>query len=129
MVGAIGDFRLADLKDLKLLNIDGRPSRESIPTLDEVLDLADRQRPAKPFTVNIELKCGNCAPAVATAVGRRLARGWDAEDFLISSFAMDSLKEIGSRLPELPIGTLFECSGDELPRQDDRNWRSSTQDN
>jgi len=119
MTGKSGDlaaFTLAELKTLRLLHADGRPGNEAIPTLDEVLALVDRERRAAGFTVNIELKGLFCAEAVAMALRKRFAEGWLHASFLISSFDMSSLRQMKASIPGVPIGTLFDCSGEELAR-------------
>ena len=115
--GELSAFNLADLKKLRLLNLSGRPSRQSIPTLEEVLDLVDRCRQASPFVVNIELKDLNSATPVATMMRLRLAAAGKSEDFLVSSFEIDCLREFKALAPEVPIGALFECSSSELAQR------------
>jgi len=110
-------FTLAELKKLRLLNAEGRPSKEAIPTLDEVLDLVDGDRRASGFTVNIELKGPSCAEAVAIALRKRFSEGWLPANFLISSFDMGSLREMKALVPAVLVGTLFECPGEELARR------------
>jgi glycerophosphoryl diester phosphodiesterase len=115
--GEVGAFTLAELKKLHLLQADGRPSKEAIPTLDEVLDLVDLDRRAAGFTVNIELKGPFCAEAVAIVLHKRFAEGWLPANFLLSSFDMGSLREVKALVPGVPIGTLFECRVEELAHQ------------
>jgi len=117
MTGATGDLStltLGEIKQLRLLTPDGRRSQEAIPTLDEVLDQFGRTSPQPPFSVNIELKAPRSAAAVAVIIKQRLTQGWALEHFLVSSFDMDCLRQIAALIPGLPIGTLFECSGDDL---------------
>jgi glycerophosphoryl diester phosphodiesterase len=116
-IGEVGAFTLAELKKLRLLHADGRPGKETIPTLDEVLNLVDRDRRAAGFTVNIELKGPSCAQAVAIVLRKCRAEGWLPTNFLISSFDMSGLREMKALVPEVPIGTLFHCSGEELARR------------
>ncbi len=76
---------------------------ERIPTLDETLDLVDRRS-----RLNIELKTWNgCAEAVAEVLRARLAQGWDAEQFLVSSFHLPELQRFRAALPEIPIAALY----------------------
>ena len=116
--GAVSSLPLAVLKKLRLLTVEGHSSKQTIPTLEEVLDLvtAARRLQTDPVVVNIELKDPHAVKPVAALVARRLAAGWKPENFLISSFDMNSLREIKPLLPTVPIGTLFECSADELAR-------------
>lgn len=112
--GTLASLTLPEIKRLHLLTVERRPFREHIPTLEEVLDLVEGRRKSGPFVVNIELKDPHSAPAVAAVVQSRLAQGWRLDNFLISSFDMSCLRVIKTLLPEVPIGTLFECSAEEL---------------
>jgi acetyl esterase/lipase len=64
--------------------------------------------------VNIELKDPRSAAAVAAIIRQRLTQGWNPENFLVSSFDMDCLRQFSALLPGVPVGTLFECSADDL---------------
>lgn len=76
---------------------------ERIPTLDETLHLIDRRA-----LVNIELKTWNgCADAVAACVQARLAEGWDAAQFLVSSFHLPELARFATACPDVPIAALY----------------------
>jgi glycerophosphoryl diester phosphodiesterase len=116
VAGEIAAFRRVDLKKLRLLNTDGKPSKQSIPTLEDVLDLMNDCGKRSLFVVNIELKDPKSAQAAANVVSLRLAGGWKVANFLVSSFHIDSLREFRSLLPLVPIGVLSECSAGELPR-------------
>jgi glycerophosphoryl diester phosphodiesterase len=90
-----------DLAHLRSLDAGGG---ERIPTLKEALDLIDRRA-----GVNIELKTWNgTAAAVADEVRARLAQGWTPEQFLVSSFVLPELREFRRRLPEVPLGALYD---------------------
>ena len=118
VAGQITALTLGDIKKLRLLSVEGRRTRESIPTLAEVLNLVDGYRQAFPsFVVNIELKDPNAGRAVGELVIERLARGWSAQNFLISSFEMKCLREMKSQIPGVPLGTLFECSSEEVAKK------------
>lgn len=76
---------------------------ERLPTLDETLDLIDRR-----CRINIELKNWNgCAEAVARCLQSRLAEGWDAELFVVSSFHLPELQRFRAALPAVPIAALY----------------------
>ncbi|PLX92334.1 MAG: glycerophosphodiester phosphodiesterase [Desulfuromonas sp.] len=77
---------------------------EQIPTLDEVCACIDRRA-----GINIELKGGGCAEAVATALERWVAQGWNRDDFLVSSFDHRQLQQFHRLAPEVRIGALH-CS-------------------
>jgi glycerophosphoryl diester phosphodiesterase len=76
---------------------------QRLPTLDEVLDhVGTRAR------LNIELKTwGGTAEAVASCLRARLAAGWEAEQFQVSSFHLPELQVFHWLLPEVPVGVLF----------------------
>ncbi|MEZ5199329.1 MAG: glycerophosphodiester phosphodiesterase [Bacteroidales bacterium] len=77
---------------------------EKIPMLTESLHVINRK--AK---VNIELKGRNCATAVSDVVLDFTGnKGWEMDDFLISSFDHDQLFKIRKLLPTINIGVLFE---------------------
>jgi glycerophosphoryl diester phosphodiesterase len=113
----VTSLTLPELKKLRLLTVEKRLSKERIPTLNEVLDLVDGRRQSGPFVVNIEIKDPRSAQAVAAIIRQRLAVGWSRENFLISSFEMSCLRDIKALLPTLPIGTLFECSAEDLAQK------------
>lgn len=76
---------------------------EQIPTLDETLDLIDRRG-----LVNIELKTwGGCAEAVAETLRYRLAKGWDAAQFCVSSFHLPELARFVAVMPDVPVAALY----------------------
>jgi glycerophosphoryl diester phosphodiesterase len=117
--GSIASHALHELQSVRLKSAGGTLSDEGIPTLSEVLNLVGAWRQdacrdtqhrarAEEFVVNIETKGLGIAAFVAAEVERRLASGWTPQNFLNSSFDMDSLREMRRLLPELPIGVLFE---------------------
>lgn len=76
---------------------------QHLPTLDEALDLIDQRA-----GVNIELKTWDgTAAAVAECLRARLAEGWPASGFMVSSFHLPELYEFKQLLPEVPIGVLL----------------------
>lgn len=75
---------------------------EQIPTLQEVLALIDRKA-----GINIELKGPDTAEAVATLIHDALRRGWQYDQFLVSSFNHHSLQHIKEIDPNVPIGVLI----------------------
>ncbi len=115
VAGEISSLTLIELRKLRLLTPEGRPSKQAIPTLAEVLDLVARHRPTAPeFVVNIELKDPASPKAMIALVRERILQGWSYRNFLISSFDMSCLREVKVLLPGIPIGTLFECAPEEL---------------
>ena len=97
-----GRGRAADCSWDELRRLDAGTG-ERIPTLTEALDCINRR-----VAVNIELKTWNgTAAAVAEVLRGFLAKGWHAEDFLVSSFHLPELREFRQRLPEIPLGALY----------------------
>lgn len=74
---------------------------ETIPTLSEVLDLLDKK-----VAVNIELKGKNTAENTADLICKYLLKGWQAEQFLVSSFNHLELLKFKTILPKIRIGVL-----------------------
>ena len=72
---------------------------ESIPTLQEVLDFVDNR-----IIVNIELKGKRTAQPVSALIKKYLHKGWDKDNFLLSSFSREELIEVRGNSPDLNIG-------------------------
>jgi glycerophosphoryl diester phosphodiesterase len=112
--GAITSFALAKLRNLRLKDPSGRILEATIPTLDEVLDVVDQfrrrhpeDRRARDFVVNIEIKGAGIAKHVAQSVKRRFEQGWTPHNFQVSSFDMNSLREMKQVQPGIPVGALI----------------------
>ena len=89
-----------DWNALRALDAGGQ---QHLPTLDEALDLIDQRA-----RINIELKTWDgTAAAVAECLKARLAEGWPAEAFMVSSFHLPELYEFKQLLPQVPIGVLL----------------------
>jgi glycerophosphoryl diester phosphodiesterase len=109
--GKIAKKTVAQLKNLRLKHNGSRQlSAEVIPTLDEVMALI-RKQTGDAFILNIEIKQKGIAGEVAKALRGYLKQGWPAEQFLIASFDMSSLRIIKKELPKIPIGVLFAGRG------------------
>lgn len=76
---------------------------QQLPTLDETLDcIGQRAR------INIELKTWDgTALAVAACLRARLNDGWQAEQFMVSSFHLPELQAFKRLLPEVPVAVLL----------------------
>lgn len=76
---------------------------EKIPTLSEVLDLVNRK-----VKVNIELKGVGTAKPVSDLVKYYVGnKGWNFDDFIVSSFNHYELKEFSALSPNVKIGVLI----------------------
>ena len=76
---------------------------ERIPTLDEVLDVADRE-----IGVNIELKGLGTAGPVHEVIERAISeKGWSQTGFIVSSFHLGELVAIRELSDEVRTGVLF----------------------
>jgi Glycerophosphoryl diester phosphodiesterase len=76
---------------------------QPIPLLYEVLDLIDRRA-----GVNVELKGPGTAPAVVNLIEEYvLERGWEEEQFIVSSFDHQALSMAKRCRPSLKIGALI----------------------
>lgn len=72
--GKVEDMTLTELKSL------------GVPTLTEVLDFTDKK-----IKINIELKGKNTAMPVRAVIEQYVEKGWQYDDFLVSSFHHDEL--------------------------------------
>lgn len=96
--GKVNSFTLAEIKKLKVKN------KETIPTLEEVLDLINKKT-----KVNIELKAKNTAQPVSTLINHYLKnKNWNHNNFLVSSFNYPELKRFHRLNPKIKIGILFK---------------------
>ena len=48
-----------------------------------------------------------CAAAVAEVIRAQMAQGWDAAQFIVSSFHLPELQRFCSALPEVPVAALY----------------------
>ncbi len=75
---------------------------QQIPTLREVLDLAEGRVP-----LNVEIKsAAGTGACVATALREAITDGWASSQFLVSSFHLPELYEFKQIAPEIPIAAL-----------------------
>lgn len=94
--GEIAKKTLEELKQLKL------QKNYRIPTLLEVLDLIDHQ-----CLLNIELKGDRTAFETCKSVQLYVeTKGWQFDNFLISSFNHDELKTVYNLNKEIPLAVL-----------------------
>jgi len=77
---------------------------ELIPTLEEVLDVIDKN-----IIVNIELKGKDTALATCKVIQKYIkTKGWLASNFMISSFDHHELNKFKHLYPEISIGALVD---------------------
>jgi glycerophosphoryl diester phosphodiesterase len=96
--GMIEDYNIFDLQQLRLEN------DQKIPMLQDVLQLIDHRA-----RLNIELKGANTADRVNFIVNYYIKeKGWSLEDFLISSFNWDELRQMRELNREIPIAILTD---------------------
>src|SRR5690606_3047020 len=89
------------LEELKTLRID---EEYQLPTLIEVMDLLDAQH-----SINIELKGKNTAKGTNDIIQNYIKnKGWEEDQFLISSFDWDELKDFYELNKNIPMGILTE---------------------
>ena len=75
---------------------------QQIPILSEVFDTVDRQA-----GVNIELKGFNTANLVVDLIQEYINKGWNYQDFLVSSFNHYELKQVKKTCPKIKLGLLI----------------------
>ena len=81
---------------------------ERIPTLQEVFDTVNRRA-----VINVELKGPDTAAPVVTLIDDYIAnRGWSYDDFVLSSFDHEKLREAKQLRSSIRIGALI----DKVPR-------------
>ena len=77
---------------------------ERIPTLAEIFDAVSRRA-----VVNVELKGPHTAAPVAALIAEYVTRhGWSYDDFLVSSFDHERIREAKKLRPEIRVGALIE---------------------
>jgi len=82
------------------------PKGQRIPLLQEVLDFVDRR-----CGINVEIKSRQGAERVCTLLREAMReRGWQAEQFIISSFRHELLRQVKRIAPELRIAPLLLCA-------------------
>ncbi len=75
---------------------------QKIPILSEVFDTVNRQA-----GVNIELKGFNTANLVIDSIEKYIAKGWNYQDFLVSSFNHYELERVKQNSPQIKLGLLI----------------------
>ncbi|MDG2433529.1 glycerophosphodiester phosphodiesterase family protein [Flavobacterium sp.] len=100
--GLVNEFSLPQLKRLKA------DKSQAIPTLAEVLDLIDQK-----CDVNIELKSFETAEKVVLLIDKYISeKKWRYDQFVVSSFDWNALKQVHVLNTNIPIGVLTETDVD-----------------
>jgi len=101
--GEISKFTHNELKKLKV------EGEFKIPTLNEVLDVIDKQ-----CLVNVELK-GKETPLESAIIIEEYVKhhNWKYDDFIVSSFQFDLLSKVFKANKNIPIGVLTDVSIEE----------------
>lgn len=98
-----GEVHKMTLSELKKLRID---EKHSIPMLDEVLALVNRK-----CLVNIEMKGRHTAKPVSDFVDKYVKeRGWNYDDFIVSSFQREELLVMSNINKNIQLGILSQAS-------------------
>lgn len=101
----MGEIEKQPLKSLKKLKLKGN---YQIPTLAEVLIFLDNR-----CLLNIELKGKNTAKEAARILTFYVdKKGWDYNNFIVSSFQSSLLETVHSINPKIPLGVLTDTSID-----------------
>lgn len=85
---------------------------ERIPTLAEIFDAVDRRA-----VINVELKGPHTAAPVTALIAEYVnQRGWSYDDFLVSSFDHEQIREAKQLRPEIRIGALIDKTPHDLAK-------------
>lgn len=106
--GIVNKMSLPQLKRFKINNTHNQKPLAAhfhqIPTLEEVLDLIDQK-----CLVNIELKSYETVEKTVELIENYIEeKGWNYNQFLVSSFDWNALQQVTFLNPEIPIGVLAE---------------------
>lgn len=103
MTNGSGEVHKLTLTQLKKLKVSGKLE---IPTLSEVFDLIDRK-----CWINVELKGHETAqPAVELIEKYINEKGWENDDFIVSSFQKEELEKVRALNSIINLGILTQAS-------------------
>ncbi len=101
--GEISEHTLSELKHLKVKD------QYRIPTLKEVLNLIDKK-----CLLNIELKGKGTVEKTCEMIDLYVEeKGWEYQDFIVSSFQQDLLAEVYKINKKIPLGVLTDTNLDQ----------------
>ncbi len=90
--GKVEDLTLSQLKEYTAGNT------QKIPTLQEALDAINKQ-----VIVDIDIKEKEIVPYLYTIINNYFERGWNADNFILSSFDLIALRNIHKLLPDINL--------------------------
>jgi glycerophosphoryl diester phosphodiesterase len=100
--GLVNQFSSPQLKRFRI------EKEHTIPTLSEVLSLIDQK-----CEVNIELKSYEAADKVVDLIEKYVSeKKWNYNQFLVSSFDWNALKQVALLNSKIPVGVLTETNLD-----------------
>ncbi len=103
MTNGSGEVHKLPLTELKALKISGK---FELPTLAEVFDLIDRK-----CWINVELKGHQTAQASVEIIEQYInKKGWQYDDFVVSSFQKEELEKVHVLNPKINLGVLTQAS-------------------
>ncbi len=103
MTNGSGEVHKLTLTQLKKLKVS---SKFEIPTLDEVFDLIDRK-----CWINVELKGHETAQPTVELLEKYISeKGWQNDDFIVSSFQKEELEKVHALNPNINLGILTQAS-------------------
>lgn len=103
MTNGTGEVHKLSLPELKALKVS---DRFEIPSLAEVFDLIDRK-----CWINVELKGHETAqPAVKLIEKYINEKGWQYDDFIVSSFQKEELEKVNALNSKINLGILTQAS-------------------
>ncbi|WP_255572908.1 glycerophosphodiester phosphodiesterase [Hanstruepera marina] len=98
--GEVGKHTLSELKKFKVNN------DSEIPTLEEVLDEIDKK-----CFINIELKGKHTAKKTVEIIQHYISeKGWDYDDFLVSSFQHHELETVYNQNKSIQLAVLTKAN-------------------
>lgn len=101
LTNGVGNIEEYNIVDLRQLTLDGN---HKIPMLQDVLKLIDNRIP-----LNIELKGSNTTDRINFIIEYYInERGWQLDNFIISSFKWEELRAMRQRNPDIAIAVLTE---------------------
>lgn len=98
--GEVNKLTLSELKELKVAG------EFEIPTLAETFDLINRK-----CWINVELKGHGTAQPACEMIEKYISeKGWEYEDFIVSSFQKEELERTRAINPKIRLATLSQAS-------------------